>query len=442
MIPGADTRGEGPEGAGAQELVERELSSRALVAERARLLVLAVLGAFPLLGFTLASTVFPDVFAEVFHGRLPVGPSVAGAVVVVLYALGTRHFLGTVSREGRAAPRVLRYVQAAFEVSVPTAMLYMLFRVFDPLLALFTPPLLVYPLIIMLQALRLEPILCVFTGAVAALEYGVLAWVAVGRTAITVERMLVLAPHHVGKAGVLLATGVVTGFTARWIRGGLEASVEAMEDRNRVLDVFGKHVSPEVVNKLLAQRTEMVSEMRDVCIMFLDIRGFTKFSESKQPEEIVEFLNTLFSLMIDRVVEHGGIINKFLGDGFMAIFGAPVSSGRDAEGAVAASLAILADLEREVSAGRLPPTRVGIGLHSGPVVTGHVGSRRRREYTVIGDVVNVASRIESMNKEHGSALLVSGTVMASLGTAPEGAASLGPVTLRGRAESIEIFRLA
>jgi adenylate cyclase len=432
-----------PGDADAQGLLERELSRRALQSERTRLSVLALLACVPFLGFAGARFFAPDLLATVFHQRLTWGVAGTSGVLLAGYALASRAWLGRLDAAGRAPPPAFRYVQAFAEASLPTGMLAFLFGVFDPVLALFTPPLLLYPLIIVLSALRLEPALSVFTGAVAGLEYAVLASYAVTHTHLTVnEPMLFLAPHHLGKAGLLVACGVVTGLTAARIRDGVVASIAMLEERNRVLDVFGKHVSPEVVNKLLAQRTELVAEVRPVCMMFLDIRGFTKYSEARQPEEIVEYLNALFAFMIDHVVENGGIINKFLGDGFMAIFGAPVGTGQDCANALAASRAILATVEQEVAAGRLPATRIGIGLHAGPAITGHVGSLRRREYTVIGDVVNVAARIEALNKDFGSQLLISGAVLEALVEPPAGMTALGPVAVRGRGDPISIYRIA
>src|SRR5262249_14569600 len=168
--------------------------------------------------------------------------------------------------------------------------------------------------------------------------------------------------------------------------------------------VCGQHVSPAVVDRLLEQRADVKSEVRDVCVMFLDVRNFTAFAEKRTPEEVVEYLNSLFDFMIDSVNRHHGIVNKFLGDGVMAVFGAPLSDGKECVHAIDAAQEILAQIEEMVESGRIPPTRVGIGLHFGKALIGNVGSGARKEYTVIGDAVNVAARIEQLNKELGSQL--------------------------------------
>ena len=130
--------------------------------------------------------------------------------------------------------------------------------------------------------------------------------------------------------------------------------------------------------------------MRKVCVMFLDIRNFTANARSKRPEQVVEFLNATFGFMIESIDRQGGFINKFLGDGFMAIFGAPLDDPAAAHHAVAAAQEILVEIDRRGLADDAWPLRVGIGLHIGDAVTGNVGSPRRKEFTAIGDTVNFA----------------------------------------------------
>jgi adenylate cyclase len=190
------------------------------------------------------------------------------------------------------------------------------------------------------------------------------------------------------------------------------------------------------------------SELREVCVMFLDIRNFTAFAEKRSAEEVVAYLNTIFDAAVEAVAEHKGIVNKFLGDGFMAVFGAPVADGNPCAQGVDAGLAVLARVEKLVAEGRIPPTRVGLGLHSGPAVLGNIGSARRKEYTVIGDVVNVASRVEALNKELGSQMLVTEEVWRGSGGSAGGRSSKDPPALsepllvRGRETPVRIFQLA
>ncbi|HEX5889374.1 MAG TPA: adenylate/guanylate cyclase domain-containing protein [Pyrinomonadaceae bacterium] len=219
-------------------------------------------------------------------------------------------------------------------------------------------------------------------------------------------------------------------------------SFEMVEERNRISRTFGEYVSPIVMNKLLTLKPDLRSEKREVCVMFLDIRNFTSFAEKRSPEEVVSYLESLFEFMIEIVNRHHGVINKFLGDGFMAVFGAPLSEGGDCLNGVAAAREILMRVEEEVASGNVLPTTVGIGLHAGEAVTGSIGSSVRKEYTVIGDVVNLASRIEKLNKKYQSRLLVSENVWQSLDEDLTDAIPMGNVRVQGREKGIGIYQLA
>lgn len=177
--------------------------------------------------------------------------------------------------------------------------------------------------------------------------------------------------------------------------------------------------------------------------MFLDIRNFTAQSRARAPTEVVDFLNDNFAFMIEAVDRHHGIINKFLGDGFMAVFGAPLEDRDAVRHAVLAARDILVEIDRQGLERAEWPLRIGIGLHCGPAVTGTIGSPRRKEFTAIGDTVNLASRLEQMNKEFGTRLLVSDAVMTALGAdAPKDAALMQGVTIKGYSEPMRVWKLA
>ena len=144
--------------------------------------------------------------------------------------------------------------------------------------------------------------------------------------------------------------------------------------------------------------------------------------------------------MVRTINEHNGIVNKFLGDGLLAVFGATLSKESvDCTNAIAAARQIILELDGLTSTGEVFPTRVGIALHAGPAIIGNVGSADRKEFTVIGDVVNLAFRIEALNKEFGSTLLISEPVRYQAGVDAE---LMAPMTLRGRRDSIRVFRVA
>ena len=218
------------------------------------------------------------------------------------------------------------------------------------------------------------------------------------------------------------------------------AMLEAQRSENEILETFGRHVSPQVAKRLLETGLGSDTELRDVSVLFLDIRGFTTRSESHSPDEVVALLNDLFSFMVDEIDRQQGIVNKFLGDGFMAIFGAPFSAGHDAANALAAATAICDRLEARIKEKELPPLRIGIGIHAGRAIAGNIGSSRRKEYTLIGDVVNVASRVESLNKRFDSMVLVTHEVWSRLEDPLPQTVVHPDVEIRGRSEAMTLYQ--
>jgi adenylate cyclase len=351
-------------------------------------------------------------------------------------------FLRRRIREGREPVPLRVYISSALEVAMPTVAMWILCHYGSPVSALTGSISYAYFLILILSPMRLDPWLCIFTGALVAAGYGALVgsyWQELARGWVGSAALMQLSLFSRGS--LLLAGGLAAGFVSLRIRTTIVETLREVQERERVVDLFGQHVSPSVVNQILSQHTDQTPELREVCVMVLDVRNFTTFSEARPADEVVRYLNTLWSFMVRTVNEHDGIVNKFLGDGFLAIFGAPLTTGRDCADAVAASRRILDELEKLAAAGTLSATQIGIALHTGSVIVGSIGSADRKEYTVIGDVVNVAFRIEALNKELGSKLLISERVRQQAGL--DGAGDLVPaMAIRGRSAPLELFRLA
>ncbi len=418
-------------------LFEQALIRETLSSEKTRTSILAVLFGSLLITYLVLMLLFPSLHAPLFHNN-PALPAV-GLGLATAYELLSRVVTGRFFKKDREIPFIARYVNAFVEASLPTLAIILAARLLDPATALSSPPFLFYFLFIVLATLRLDFRLSLFTAAVAALEYGTLALVFARNVSASTFAAIPLA---LTRAPVILLAGFAVGFVAERVKRQLAGSFRALQERNRVMAVFGQHVSPAVAESLLKQHRELGGDVRRVTLMFLDIRGFTTYAEKRPPGEVVSYLNALFGFMIESVNRHHGIVNKFLGDGFMAVFGAPLDDASDSRHAVDASLEILSRLDELTAAGRIPSTRIGIGLDAGDAVTGTVGSAQRKEYTIIGDVVNCASRIEQLNKDFGSRLLVSHAVWEGLGDAAPMARPLGSVRVKGHDEAIQVYQLA
>jgi adenylate cyclase len=220
-------------------------------------------------------------------------------------------------------------------------------------------------------------------------------------------------------------------------------------EQERVREIFTRFLPEAVVDDVLARSdgdARIHPEQLTCTAMFCDLRGFTSFAEGRPAAEVVDALDTYLTLMTDVILDHGGTLVDYMGDGIFAAFGAPVADERHADRALAAAREMadeqLATFNAWLSgAGDGASFGMGIGINSGPVLSGSVGSTRRFDYSVIGDTVNTASRIESMTKELDRSILFSATTKAFLEGVPPDAVGLGEFEIRGRASTIELWAL-
>jgi adenylate cyclase len=218
-----------------------------------------------------------------------------------------------------------------------------------------------------------------------------------------------------------------------------------LAERDRIRDLLDKNVSPEVAAQLLRDGATLGGQEREVTILFADLRGFTTMSEKLRAPELLTLLNRYLDRMSGAIEAQGGVIDKFIGDGIMALFGAPVGQDDAPDRALAAALAMeqaLAGLNRElVSEGRIA-LAIGIGINTARVVAGNIGSHRRLNYSVVGDGVNVAARLESETRkvDYRTNIITSRATLDALRTPGAFTArALGHVQVKGRHEPIEIF---
>jgi len=245
-------------------------------------------------------------------------------------------------------------------------------------------------------------------------------------------------------AGRLFLLPLLAPLAAAWLfyfAAATAAYLKERRAREQAVAQFSRFVNPHVVRQLVERGgLEGAGEAREVTLLFSDIRGFTTLSERRSPREVVEILNRYFGRQVEVIYRHGGSIDKFIGDAIMALWGAPLDDPQHARHAVACALD-MADTLAEFRAGLREEGAgfdVGIGVHSGPAVVGLIGSETRREFTSIGDTVNLASRIEGLTKEAGRRILVSRETMERCRDAFD-FVSCGTFQAKGRAQPVELF---
>jgi adenylate cyclase len=225
---------------------------------------------------------------------------------------------------------------------------------------------------------------------------------------------------------------------------GYQYFVEGREKR-RVKGLFGRYVSKDVFQQLMSDPAlaELGGKRREMTVLFSDIRGFTAHSEKGEAEEIVATLNEYFSRMVEIVFKHHGTLDKFVGDMVMALFGAPLNDASHADHAVEAAIEMVTELNAlnaKWAAEGKPPLDIGIGINSGDMIAGNIGSRAIMSYTVIGDAVNLGSRLESLNKEYGTRIIISDATRVRL-TKPQAIRPLGDVVVKGKTKPVAIFEV-
>ena len=227
------------------------------------------------------------------------------------------------------------------------------------------------------------------------------------------------------------------------LKARIGASLEKKRLRDQQKELVRRFATPQVAQDLQQSGFALQGRRVQATVLFCDIRDFTALVESQPPEETIELLNTFYTLMFDAINGHGGVVNQMIGDGLMAIFGAPLPLDDHAASAVAAALDMVEMIElfgvERREAGRAP-IRIGIGIASGDLVAGYTGTQERATYTCIGDTVNLAARLETHTKVAQRAILVDPAVRAALGDAIA-AESLGPVAFRGKAAPVEVFAI-
>lgn len=327
------------------------------------------------------------------------------------------------------------------EASFPTMIIGLFAVKMDPLVVFISPFILFYFLFIMHSILHLQFFSGIFTGVVAAAEYFLLSnFVLQAIYRQHTDPLVVSTTLIIIRTLIILLCGIAAANIASEIKHRVIHTYHTINEKNMIRHIFGQQVSHEIVDDILQENQGLSTKRLPLCVMFVDVRNFTPFAASKTPEEVLDFQNKLFANMIDAINKNHGIIHQIMGDGLMASFGAPVSHGNDCANAVRAGEEILGATEKLVKEKEIPPTRLGIGIHYGAAVTGQIGTELRKQYSIVGNVVIIASRIEQLNKEYNSQFLVSRNVFDRLPAGVHGK-SLGFVTLKGENEPLEIMRL-
>lgn len=392
-----------------EKIFEEIFTEEIISNESFRSKVLAGIIGFLIIVVLLLSIAFAKHFKDVSQYSITIEITLLILAVIFVRAIFVSRAAKKWNKYGVKAFILIRYINAFTEISIPSVVLIIYSFNLPSMYPLFTPVSLLYFLIIMLSALELDFKLCLFSGTMAALQYIIIALYLTSKPSEVFDSLSIF-PLHIGTAALLFISGHTAGLITAHIKRGLLKYYKAQSERNEIQKLFGQQISREIVDELVENHYEVQSRTRFAVIMFIDIRNFSIFAQNKSPEEIIAYQNNVFSFMIEIINKHKGIVNQIMGDGLMAIFGAPIEHKNDCQSAVNASLEIYKELKRRNEKGLLPETIIRIGINAGEVVTGNVGTSERKQYSVTGQPVIIAARLEQINKELNSVILISDEV--------------------------------
>ena len=248
-----------------------------------------------------------------------------------------------------------------------------------------------------------------------------------------------------GRISVAVVGLQVSGFNLMAVLTGLMVDRQRRQQRERdfLNDTFGKYVSKEVRDEILGGRVTLNGELKEVTVLFADLRDFTRLVETIPPREVVTVINTYFEAMSAAIVSHHGLVLQYIGDEIEAVFGAPVALENHQQCAIEAALEMrtrLSQVNLNLANQGYPPLRHGIGLHTGKVVAANIGSSQRLSYALVGETVNIASRIQDLNKDFDTDILISDAVRQGLDRCIV-MKPLSPVPVKGIREPLHLFSI-
>lgn len=364
---------------------------------------------------------------------------------MALYEWNVWNILRFSLKKGLKITQLARFVNASFEVTALSLLMYAISGYSTyPVVVMLSPFPLFYFFLIILSTLRLNFWLSVYTGIVASVESLILSLFLLSRSVpmnAAVDPYLDLPFTYLIKSFILLLCGLCAGYVARQIQQSVRSSIEGIENQNQLIMLFGQQVSPEIAQVMIQQKGMLASTHMRVSVLFIDIRNFTKFADRHTADEVVTYQNAFFRIIVEVVNRYHGVVNQFLGDGCMVSFGAPIVLDNPAENAVKAGLEIIEEIKQAVKDKAMIPTTVGVGVHVGDAVIGNIGTETRQQFSITGNVVILAARIEQLNKEFDSCMLITQDVMNELTFTLPLAEPLGLVHVKGMDDGVFLYKL-
>lgn len=393
------------------------------------------------LAVTLVNFLLLDPLVAEFYGGYSIYMTTAmWILLIIIYEFIVLQMLRKKIKNRQRVGTGFKLWHTLIEISFPSLIMYfMVFRL-GMLSFLDSPINSLYFIFIILSILHLDFTVSIFTGILAAVQYSVI--IHYGFLEVTpIDTYAPASPensYYLRTISLILGSAAA-GFVAHELKSRIRISFESKKAKDEIELLFDQQVSREVSKALIKDKG--VTKRLEATVMFLDIRDFTTFADSHTPDEVIDFQNKFLSPVIDIINLHQGVVFQILGDGVMACFGSPVENVLHADMAFQASLQIRAKVKELSDSAVIPATRIGIGLHSGQIVTGNIGNEQRKQFSISGSPVIVASRLEQLNKKFGTELLISHDVLRNINTGKAQISFVTEETLRGIGLPVKVYKV-
>lgn len=413
-----------------EELKSEFLRSRLLIGLFTIILVIAVANYF-VLERTLAD----------YYGGVQTFVKLVGFILLfIVYQVINLRFLRRKAKQGVNITVFYKVFHTVIEFSFPSLIMLFIIQEMQMLSFIDSPVVLTYFLLIILSVLHLDYRVNIFAGFFAAVVYsGIIYYGFEYVKPIEAYKTVLPENSYYVRSIILVLSGGAAAFVSVELKKRIKAAFDFREAKNKVELLFGQQVSREVSKALMDEASQ--TKRLEVTVMFLDIRNFTSFADCHTADDVIAYQNAFLSPIIDIINLHQGVVFQILGDGLMACFGAPVENTLHADMAFQASINVLRQVEKATQEKIIPPTKIGIGLHSGLVVAGNIGNEQRKQFSISGAPVIVASRIEQLNKKFNTQFLISGEVFHQVIPGRISIHHLGPETIRGIEKPVEVYNV-
>ena len=367
--------------------------------------------------------------------------TISWVMVFILYELGVIGYIQKQKKKGRTISLRFKILQTTIEITYISLLILYIIDIKNIYSFIDSPVQFVYFFFIILSILHLDYRISLLSGLLSALQFGGIIFYAYHFAGIPTRYMPSLPEdgYYIRCIIFMLSSGVAA-FVAEEVKRRVRSSLNFKLQKSEIEVHLGQQVSRDILTTLTEEGGK--PKKVEATVLALDIRGFTHFAEGKSLDEIQDFQNKFFSPILDIINQHRGIVNQILGDGIMATFGAPSPNPLHADMAFQAALKILDKVQQLCDTGEIPETKIGMGIHSGEVITGNIGNEQRKQYSISGKAVIIAFRLEQLNKEYQSELLISEEVRKNIVVGHVAINRLGLLTLKGLEQQVEVYQVA